>query len=76
MRPKTSTFTLFRKQMQPPVADTELERAKTILRRRGRVVFDATVTDGSAGAGLVKVDGRNMPPADVVRRAAQIDMAR
>lgn len=49
---------------------TELERAKTVLRRQGRVVFNAEITDGGRGRGLVKVDGRNATPAEVIARAA------
>jgi DNA-binding Lrp family transcriptional regulator len=54
------------------VVREDLERAKTALRRRGCIVFDAEVTDGLAGRGFVKVDGRNISPADVIRQAAAI----
>jgi hypothetical protein len=50
----------------------EIERAKTKLRRLGYVVFDATVTDGSAGTGLIKIDNKNVSPADVLARAAAL----
>ncbi len=48
----------------------EIDRAKTALRRFGRIVFDAEVTDGPAGKGFVKVDGRNLTP-DAVLLLAQ-----
>jgi len=48
----------------------ELERAKTILRKTGRVVYNAEVTDGRPAKGKIKVDGRNYDPQEV------IDMAR
>lgn len=49
---------------------SDLENAKTRLRQRGCVVFDATVTDGSKGRGFVKCDGRNFTPAEIIQRAA------
>ncbi len=51
----------------------ELERAKTALRRFGRVVFDAEVTDGPGGRGLIKVDSKNMTPAEVLSLAQMTD---
>lgn len=47
----------------------ELERAKTVLRRRGRIVFNAEVTDGPASRGLVKVDNLKLPARDVIAMA-------
>ena len=47
----------------------ELERAKTVLRRRGRIVFNAEVTDGPASRGLVKVDNLKLPAQDVIAMA-------
>lgn len=55
----------------PPAERSELERAKTVLRQKGRIVFDAEVTDGARGCGFVKVDGRKFTPAEVIARAAQ-----
>lgn len=50
----------------------ELERAKTALRRFGRFVWDAEISDGPAGRGLVKVDGVNVSAAEVLARAAPL----
>lgn len=47
----------------------ELERAKTALRRLGRVVFDAEITGGLKG--LIRVDSKDMKPAEVVALAQQ-----
>lgn len=56
-----------------PRADrNEIERAKTVLRRLGHVVFDAAVTDGSSGKGLIKIDNKNFTPAEVLARAASM----
>lgn len=46
-----------------------LEKAKTILRKQGRVVFNATI-DGSGGKGMVKCDGRLFTAAEIIQRAA------
>lgn len=49
-------------------ADTnQIERAKTALRRLGRVVFDAEVDGGPKG--LVKVDSAYLKPAEVIALA-------
>lgn len=48
----------------------EIEAAKTVLRRKGRIVFDATVTDGVIGHGFIKCDGRNLTPAELIAMAA------
>ena len=53
----------------PSSLSDELERAKTALRRAGIVVFDAEITDGPAGRGLVKVGGRNVLPEEVIEMA-------
>lgn len=45
----------------------ELERAKTALRRLGRVVFDAEITGGLKG--LIRVDSKDMKPAEVIALA-------
>jgi hypothetical protein len=50
----------------------EVEAAKTKLRRRGCVVFDAEVTDGSAGKGFIKCDGKRVTPAELIERAALV----
>jgi hypothetical protein len=51
-------------------ASEALEKAKTILRKQGRVVFDATV-DGSGPKGFVKCDGRLFTAEQIIQRAAQ-----
>ena len=48
----------------------ELERAKTALRRLGRVVFDAEITGGLKG--LIRVDSKDMKPAEVIALAQQV----
>ena len=50
---------------------SELGAAKDVLRRHGRIVFDAGV-DEPAAKGMVRVDGRKMWPADVVAMAREI----
>lgn len=50
----------------------ELERAKDALRRAHRVVFNAEVTDGRLAKGLVKVNGLNMQPAEVIAMAKKV----
>lgn len=61
-------------QRAAAISDVELEDAKTALRRQGVIVFDATITDGKAGRGLIKVDGRNITPIQVLERAARLAM--
>lgn len=50
----------------------ELERAKTTLRRCGRVVFNADITDGPSAKGFVKVDNLRLVPADVIALARRV----
>lgn len=47
----------------------QVERAKTALRRLGRVVFDAEIDGGPKG--LIRVDSREMKPAEVIALAQQ-----
>lgn len=47
----------------------QVERAKTALRRLGRVVFDAEIDGGPKG--LIRVDAKNMKPAEVIALAQQ-----
>lgn len=54
-----------------PVEDPLLEAAKTALRQRGCIVYDATVTDGARAKGLIKVDGMRLTRAQVVAMATQ-----
>jgi hypothetical protein len=49
--------------------DKELEHAKTVLRRRGCVVFDAEIRDGRKGRGLVRVDHRRLKRGAVLALA-------
>lgn len=66
---KHGSFFLKPKHPQNAATPSELDRAKTALRQTGRIVFDATVTDGPAGRGLIKVDSKNMTPAEVLSLA-------
>lgn len=52
--------------------DDALENAKMILRRRGAIVYDATVTDGAKGKGLIRVDNKRMTRADVLLAAQSV----
>lgn len=47
----------------------ELESAKTALRRRGFVVYDAEVTGGPRG--YVSVDGKVVPRSEVIAMAME-----
>ncbi len=47
----------------------EIEAAKTKLRRLGCVVYDAAITDGNAGMGYIKCDGRRLTPQELIARA-------
>lgn len=47
----------------------QIERAKTALRRLGRIVFDAEI-DGEP-RGLIRVDMKDMKPAEVIALAQQ-----
>jgi hypothetical protein len=55
-----------------PVCDPDLEAAKEILRRKGRVVFAAEVVDGRRSRGLVKVDHLRLDRVDVIAMAAAV----
>jgi len=55
---------------RPP--DPALEAAKTILRRKGCIVFDCEVTEGKRGRGLIRVDHRRLKRADVLAMAAKV----
>ena len=55
-----------------PLFDTELEAAKSVLRRKGRIVFDAEVIDGLRGRGLTKVDHRRLDRSAVIAMAASV----
>jgi len=46
---------------------TQLDRAKTVLRQMGRIVFNAEIDGGPRG--LVKVDSKYLKPADVIALA-------
>lgn len=51
-------------------ADPQLEAAKTVLRQRGCIVYDATVTDGSAAKDFVKCDGKRFTREQIIRLAS------
>lgn len=51
---------------------SKLERAKNVLRRTGRQVFDAKIDEGKTAGGMVRVDARKMAPAAVIELAEQI----
>lgn len=53
----------------PRIASFALEQAKTVLRKTGRVVFNAEITDGRPGIGKVKVDNVDWTPAQVIEVA-------
>ena len=53
----------------PKGADDVLEKAKTALRRRGCVVFNAEVTDGAKFKGFIKCDGRRYTRDELVALA-------
>lgn len=57
--------------MQPAAkaSDDAVEKAKTALRRRGCVVYDAEVVEGSKGRGFVRVDHKRLTPAEVIKAA-------
>ena len=59
----------------PPIAcperPPELEAAITRLRRLGHIVFDAAVTDGLRGVGLIRVDHRRLTPERVLALAGE-----
>lgn len=48
----------------------ELEHAKTVLRRAGRVVYNASVDGGPKG--LIRVDGREFDHVTVISMAARL----
>lgn len=60
---------VFLGQEDPKVPSTALDEAKNVLRRRGCIVFDATVTDGEAGHGLIRCDQRTVTPEQLLEMA-------
>ena len=58
-------------QIKRSVGSAELEVAKRILRRRGRVVFNATV-DGSGPKGFVKCDGNLFTADEIIHLATRL----
>lgn len=50
------------------IAGSELEKAKTVLRRRGQVVYEAWVVGGPRG--LIYVDGELRRPEQVIEAAS------
>ena len=58
------------KAPKPPAA--ALEKAKTVLRKRGIDVYDAGIVDPRF-VGLIYVDTRKRTPADVIEMAREIE---
>jgi hypothetical protein len=53
----------------PKPPPTELDNAKNVLRRRGCIVYDATVVEGRAGQGFIRCDTKRLTPAQVMEMA-------
>lgn len=66
LKPRTVTQ---RAHLKAPTSDTPLAKAKVILQRRGKHVWDASVSMGPTAGDLVYVDGHMVPPADVISMA-------
>jgi hypothetical protein len=66
---KRSFAKVFLGRDDPKVPPTKLDEAKNALRRRGCIVFDATVTEGSAGEGLIRCDRRVVTPEQLLEMA-------
>ena len=62
---------LYARTKSMPLPTTELDAAKNVLRRQGRIVFDAEVTNGIEGRGYVRVDHHLCTPAQVIARAKE-----
>lgn len=56
----------------PTKADDVLEAAKTVLRRKGYITYNAEVTDGLRGRGLTRVDHRRLDRDAVLAMAAKV----
>lgn len=52
--------------------DDALEHAKRFLRSRGMVVYDASISEGARGKGLVRVDNRRLTRDEVIALAARL----
>ena len=52
--------------------DDALEHAKRFLRSRGMVVYDASVSEGARGKGLVRVDNRRLTRDEVIALVAKL----
>ncbi len=72
LTPKPRGFTT---NARTGVTKTELDAAKTVLRRRGFVVFDAEVTDGRQWRGFVRCDHRTLTPSRIIEMAKDIEAA-
>lgn len=53
---------------------TDLEKAKTKIRQRGYIVYNASVTDGPRAGDMIKIDGRYFTPDQVISRAAALEV--
>lgn len=54
---------------------TDLDAAKTVLRRKGFVVYDAEITEGKAWRGFIRCDHRTLTPDRVIEMARDIEAA-
>lgn len=59
------------RRVEKPSEDPALDAAKTALRSRGYIVYDAVVTDGPKAKGLVKVDHVRMTRGEVIALASR-----
>lgn len=62
---------MYKPEAASPFSDIVLERAKLTLRRRGRVVYAAEVTDGARGKGFFRCDGKLWTREQVMKAAAR-----
>jgi hypothetical protein len=68
-------FVLSPKSRTPGKILTVLDAAKTVLRRRGFIVYDAEITEGIKWRGFVKCDQHIYTPARILAMAADIERA-
>ncbi len=53
----------------PELAQTDLQRAITLMQRRGRIVYDAYIDGGPNG--MIRVDHRVLTPEQVIAKAVR-----
>ncbi len=68
-------FALSPKSRTPSKILTELDAAKTVLRRKGFIVYDAEITEGRQWRGFVKCDQHIYAPDRILAMAADIERA-